>query len=152
MRMGRTWMCAALLGWVVASGARAGDARPAPTNTSSAAPAPNARAPVDYRKLTWSDGHFLLDGRPFTGVAELRDRDGRLKARYPMRDGELHGLVEEWHPNGRRSAATWFERNRRNGTNEYWDADGRLLKRQVWQNDELVDSSDPAEVHSSPPP
>ncbi|MCX7820037.1 MAG: hypothetical protein N2652_12655 [Kiritimatiellae bacterium] len=136
---------------LLASAARPGGA-PAPTNAPPASGSTTAGAAVDYRKLAWSDGRFLLDGRPFTGVAELRDRDGRLKARYPMRDGQLHGLVEEWYPNGRRSAATWFEHNRRHGTNEYWDADGRLLKRQVWQNDELVDSSDPSDVHSSPPP
>jgi len=137
---------------VCAAWVQAGEAPPAVTNARPALPPSPGGVVVDYQKLAWSDGKFLLEGRPFTGVAELRDREGRLKARYPMQDGQLHGLVEEWYPNGRRSTATWFVHNRRHGTNEYWDAEGRLLKRQVWQDDELVDSSDPAEVHSSPPP
>lgn len=138
-----------LAGRMIAPG---GDPPMTPTNAQAATRPSGVLGPVDYQKLSWNNGRFLLDGRPFSGVAELRDREGRLMARYPMRDGELHGLVEEWHPNGRRSAATWFEHNRRHGTNEYWHADGRLWKRQIWQNDELVDSSDPSDVHSSPPP
>ncbi len=93
---------------------------------------------VAYAQLQWNDGVFTLNGQPFTGVAEQRDRQGRLRARYPMVNGRLHGQVEEWYTNGVKSTETMFENNQRHGTNRYWDVQGRLIKIQVWQHDQLI--------------
>jgi len=135
-------------GWLLwAAAAAAGADAPAPTN----APPPNlVTNAVEYARLEWRGERYCLAGRPFTGVAEQRDKAGRLKARYSYLEGELHGRIEEWHPNGQPSTETWFERNQRHGTNTYWDADGRLLKRQGWDRDRLVWSTDPHDLE--PPP
>ncbi len=128
---------------------------PAPTGSNApahearnAAAAPSAESPVEYARLDWKDGRFFLGDRPFTGVAVQRYKNGQLRARYTFQDGELHGRVEEWHPNGRRSTDSWFERGVHHGTNTYWDADGRLIKLQVWVRGELVASSEPGEAPS----
>lgn len=109
-------------------------------------PATNSPPVVDYARLAWKDGRFYLDGRPFTGIAEQRHKNGALKCRYPFVNGGLHGCVEEWHPNGQKSTETQFADNLRHGTNTYWDTDGRMFKRQVWDRDRLVESTDPSEL------
>ena len=74
-------------------------------------------------------GRFLVEGRPFTGVAELHDdagtlrqrerfiggrrhglyekfdASGTLRSRTPYRDGRIHGLVQTWWATGQRRAA-----------------------------------------------
>lgn len=118
-------------------------ADPAPTNAPPPAPDPTA---VDYAKLDWKNDLFLLGGKPFTGVAEQRYRDGKLKARYHYQNGMIHGIVEEWYANGQQSTETHFEKNQRHGANTYWDQTGKVIKRQRWDHDKLVESSDPHEV------
>lgn len=122
-------------------------AEPATTN---AAAAPAVTGTVDYAKLDWKNELFVLDGKPFTGTAEQKYRDGKLKARYPYVEGRIHGLVEEWYANGQKSTETNFEKNQRHGSNTYWDQAGKVIKKQRWDRDKLIESSDPHEVEGKP--
>lgn len=135
--------------WMAAIGlaATANATVPAPM-VRPAAPPPVVTGAVDYAKLDWKDERFALDGKPFTGTAEQRHRDGRLKARYRYLDGMIHGLVEEWYANGLKSAETNFEKNQRHGSNTYWDEAGKVIKKQRWDRDKLVESSDPHEAET----
>ncbi|MBM4153897.1 MAG: hypothetical protein FJ221_02555 [Lentisphaerae bacterium] len=138
--------CACLAALALDGAARAADA--ATTNAPAAPPA--VAGAVDYAKLDWRNELFMLDGKPFNGTAEQRHREGKLKARYRYLDGKIHGLVEEWYANGQKSTETNFENNQRHGANTYWDQAGKVIKKQRWEHDKLVESSDPHEVEGKP--
>ncbi len=131
---------------VLALAAAVQAAEPAATN----APPPAAAGAVDYAKLDWKNELFVFEGKAFTGIAEQKFRDGKLKARYGYLEGRIHGLVEEWYANGQKSTETNFEKNQRHGANTYWDQSGKVIKRQRWDHDKLVESSDPHEVEGKP--
>ncbi|GEM_PF-1420912 len=137
--------------WLVAIGlaATANATVPAPT-VRPVPPPPVVTGAVDYAKLDWKNDLFTLEGKPFTGTAEQRHRDGKLKARYRYLDGTIHGLVEEWYANGQKSTETNFEKNQRHGQNTYWDPAGAVIKKQRWDRDKLVESSDPHEIEGKP--
>lgn len=131
------------LGLSIAAAAIAG-------SSFAAESAPKAEAgeaeAVDYARLGWKKGLYTLDGQPFTGVAEQRHKGGGLKARYRYRNGMLHGMVEEWLENGRKSVESEFADNVRHGMTLYWDENGKPLKRQRWEKGGLKESSDPDDL------
>ena len=98
------------------------------------------RQPVvaEYGKLDWKDDIFLLEGNPFTGLAQDKFPNGRTKCEYPMKDGRIHGIVHEWYDNGQPSVETHFENGKRHGLNRYWSRDGKLMKEQVYEHDHSV--------------
>lgn len=97
---------------------------------------------ADYKKLGYADGKITSEGKPYTGTAIRRDKQGNKRARYSYKEGLLHGLVEEWYADGKKSTECTFVENQRHGTNTYWNADGSLMKRQIWENGQLKDSTD----------
>lgn len=99
-------------------------------------------AEVDYKKLGYDNELYTFDGKPYTGAAIKKDKQGRTRGRYNYTAGQLDGIVEEWTTNGVKSVETPFVKGRRHGTNTYWNTDGSLLKRQVWKDGQLVDSTD----------
>ena len=48
-------------------------------------------AVAEYGKLDWKDDLYLLDGRPFTGLAQDKFPNGRAKCEYPVKEGRFHG-------------------------------------------------------------
>jgi hypothetical protein len=106
---------------------------------------------VDYEDLTWKDDLFMWEGRPFTGLALANHPNGRAKASYPLRDGKLHGRVQEWWDNGKLSTETHFENGKRHGSNNYWSREGQWIKQQQYRHDQSI-----SETHfpqaSSPAP
>lgn len=122
---------------------------PGPSATPAAASTNDVPGAVDYAKLDWKDDVFYLEGKAFTGTSVQRQKKtGALKCRYEFVDGRIHGLVEEWWPNGQRSTETHFAKGTRHGTNTYWDADGKQIKQQIWKDGVLVQSSDPHELEN----
>lgn len=107
---------------------------------------------VDYKKLGYENEKFTHEGKLFTGVAVRKDKQGRIRAQYEYRDGVHDGLVEEWYTNGVRSVQTPFVAGQRHGTNIYWNVDGSLLKRQVWREGKLVESTDPHDLEKPATP
>lgn len=93
---------------------------------------------VTYQELKWQDDVYFLNGRPFTGTARDKHKDGKAKGEYPFKEGRLHGVVREWWDNGRLSTETHFENGQRHGLNRYWSKTGRLMKEQVYEHDKSV--------------
>jgi antitoxin component YwqK of YwqJK toxin-antitoxin module len=97
-----------------------------------------AAAEVPYAKLEWKDDVYFWQGKPFTGVAKDKHKDGKPKGEYPFKDGRLHGVVREWWDNGQLSTETHFENGQRHGLNRYWSMKGELMKEQVYERDKSV--------------
>ncbi len=103
------------------------------------AAAPAAEPPeVSYSQLEWKDDVFFLNGKPYTGVARDKHKDGKPKAEYPFKDGRLHGVVKEWWENGQLSTETHFDGGQRHGLNRYWAKSGELMKEQMYEHDKSV--------------
>ncbi len=100
-----------------------------------------AQAVADYRRLGYDNELFTLDGKPFTGLALQTNRAGRLVARRNFRDGRYDGRTEEFATNGVMIVSADFKAGLHHGTNIYWNADGTLIKRQVWKDGQLVEST-----------
>jgi antitoxin component YwqK of YwqJK toxin-antitoxin module len=100
-------------------------------------------AEVDRKSLAWAVDHFESAKKPFTGVAIDRYPDGKLKQRWPMVDGKWHGLVEEWDASGQQRVATNFDHGQRNGENTYWNPDGTVQKKQLFDHDQLLKEEKP---------
>lgn len=96
-----------------------------------AAPLPT----VEISKLQEKESVWSLQGKPFTGAAIKRSDDGKvLLRRWEMKDGLLHGLVEEWWDNGKKMTETNFVNGKRHGENRYWYMSGDPQKLQVYEN------------------
>jgi hypothetical protein len=93
---------------------------------------------VSYDDLVWKSDLYLLDGRPFTGLARAEHPTGKPKGEYPFVEGRFHGVVREWWDNGQQSVETHFENGKRHGSNTYWDTQGRLTKEQRYDHDHSV--------------
>lgn len=96
------------------------------------------QVPVPYDKIEWKENVNYLDGKPFTGVTVQHHKNGQIMTRYHIRDGALHGLVEEWYVDGRQKTKTSFENGKHEGDNFYWNPDGSLQVHKVWKDNELV--------------
>ncbi len=108
-------------------------------------------AEVDYKQLGYDNELFTLDGKPYSGVAIKKDKQGRKRGRYEYASGKLTGIAEEWFTNGVKCVETSFANGVRNGTNTYWGADGSLLKRQVWRDGKLIDSTEKHDLEQPAP-
>jgi hypothetical protein len=108
---------------------------------------PSGPISVAYSKLDWQNDLFLLEGQPFSGLALDQHPNGQPKASYPLRNGRLHGLVQEWWENGQPCTETHFENGKRHGLNTYWDRSGRRIKEQVYEHDHSL-----RETHFPIPP
>lgn len=99
-------------------------------------------------------GLWTLEGAPFSGLAEGRDADDRLRERVVFRAGRRDGLRQRWsahgllvaqtpyvagrrhglastsHPNGVLRSLSRFEAGVAQGRQEQWYASGALFKRQ----------------------
>ena len=99
---------------------------------------PPKPAEVTYKELKWQDDVYFLNGKPFSGLARDKHKDGKPKGEYPFTEGRLHGVVREWWENGQLSTETHFEKGQRHGLNRYWSKSGELMKEQVYERDKSV--------------
>ena len=103
---------------------------------------------VDYKALGFANNLITFEGKPFTGVAIKKDKQGRKRGCFVYDSGLLNGLIEEWYTNGTKSVECTFVKNERDGTNTYWNLDGSLLKRQIWKSGKLIDSTEKHDIES----
>ena len=110
------------------------------------APPPAPPAPLEEvtrKQLAWEDDRFTRDGKPFTGILLDSYPDGKRKQRYQMKDGQNHGLTEEWYENGQQSTSTHWENGQRHGENVYWNPDGTVQKKQLWEHGKMLREEHP---------
>lgn len=93
---------------------------------------------VTYKELKWQDDVYFLNGKPYTGTARDKHKNGKAKGEYPFLEGRLHGVVREWWDNGQLSTETHFDKGRRHGLNRYWSKTGQLMKEQTYEQDKSV--------------
>lgn len=101
-------------------------------------PAADPVREVTYKELKWQDDVYFLEGKPYTGTARDKHKNGQLKGEYPFKEGRLHGVVKEWWDNGVLSTETNFDKGQRHGLNRYWTKKGNLMKEQVYDHDKSV--------------
>lgn len=67
----------------------------------------------------------LLNGR-----SQYWYEDGTLESIVPYKDGEMHGVVTRYHPNGKIKARIHFENGFRGGSKGefFWDEEGNVIK------------------------
>lgn len=123
----------------------------APATTPAVEPKPRLAADVTpgaedvpYKSLGWDGTRLTLKDaaagteKPFTGVTTKFSKTGQLTARYEVKDGLYHGLVEEWYDNGHQLTRTNYLQGKHEGENVYWNRDGTLQSLKVWKDDVKV--------------
>ncbi|MGK0184506.1 MAG: hydroxypyruvate isomerase [Verrucomicrobiales bacterium] len=94
---------------------------------------------AEISKLKENEGVWSLDGAPFTGAAIKHSEDGKiLLRRWEMKNGLLHGLVEEWWDNGKKMTETHFDNGKRHGENRYWYMSGDPQKLQIYEHGKSI--------------
>ncbi len=93
-----------------------------------------------YQKLGYHNDLFTdpATKEPFTGIAKDSYADGKLKAEYPIKDGQFHGTVREWWANGNKKAETEYQNGERMGKNVEWKEDGTLYHERVYDHEHIV--------------
>jgi antitoxin component YwqK of YwqJK toxin-antitoxin module len=113
----------------------AGCEKPAARNASDPNPVKAPLEEVNFSEVKMEDELWLFEGKPFTGVVVNYADDGKtLRTRWRMKNGQMHGLIEEWYPNGTKSAETNFVDGKRHGENRYWYQDGNPQKLQIYEH------------------
>ncbi len=72
------------------------------------------------------DGLYYRDGKPFTGVLELRLPSGGMEAEEEYKDGLLSGRTREWHPSSSIRLEAECAWGGYHGRVREWYEDGRL--------------------------
>lgn len=79
---------------------------------------------VDVLKAgKWYDSsRMFCDGEklPFSGVSEIKHRNGQLMESRPYLEGELHGKLLKWKPNGIPLYEKDYFRGLKHGAHTYW--------------------------------
>jgi hypothetical protein len=108
---------------------------------------------VDYADLQYlSNGSFLYKGPndtealPFTGIAEEKHKNGKFSKQYEIENGFFHGETREYYETGKPHTLTTFVNGKRHGPNVYYNPDGTVMKRQKYEQDVVVFSSDESEM------
>lgn len=79
-------------------------------------------------RSTYKEGHHV-------GVSEVWHRDGSLAKRYPYdENGEHHGDMEEFAPNGTRIVLKQYVHGKANGVFAYWTEGGQLRSIEHWRD------------------
>jgi hypothetical protein len=93
---------------------------------------------VDESELGYADMKYTRGGQPFSGRAVKHYDDGSMAQRFSLVDGLYDGVAEEWYENGNKKVETHYKTGKRHGDNTYWYEDGRVMKTQFWQDDQLI--------------
>jgi antitoxin component YwqK of YwqJK toxin-antitoxin module len=79
------------------------------------------------------DGSYEYQGKPFTGTARLRARNGVVVSEINYVDGLLHGLARYWYPSGEPRGEEHFEGNGRTGPSREWYPTGQLKRETAFE-------------------
>jgi len=102
-----------------------------------------AKLTVPYSELGYeSDGTYSLRGRAFNGVATESHKNGKVSKHYEFKDGVFHGKTEEFYEDGTPMTLTHWDKGQRHGENTYWESDGSVQKKQVYDHDVVIESTD----------
>lgn len=92
------------------------------------------KSEVKYDDLEYlSEGIFLFDSRPFTGVAIDRNDRGAVISEVPFVHGLQHGLARAWHGNGRPSLERPYTHGESHGPAHEWFEDGSLKSETIFE-------------------
>lgn len=115
-----------------------------PGKPAAANPAVAPVVEVPFKDLGWDGTRYTLKDaatgqeKLFTGTTtKYSKKSSRLLARYQVKDGVYHGLVEEWYENGQQKTKTSYENGKHQGDNFYWNENGTLQVHKVWKDDIL---------------
>src|SRR5688572_13410553 len=88
---------------------------------------------INYDDLFYDENVFLLDGRPFTGMAVQRDAEGRKVCEIPMTGGAYHGVARSWYPDGTLKGEDHHVHGLINGIRREWFPDGAIRREETWE-------------------
>jgi hypothetical protein len=90
------------------------------------APKPAVEAPkpaVNPHQLEKRDGLQYFEGKPFTGRAVEKFKNGQKKWEDTYKDGKLDGPQTMWHDNGQKAVEATFK-DGEHISQKSWDKDG----------------------------
>lgn len=74
----------------------------------------------------------------FTGLAKDVNKQGKLIAEYPMKNGKFHGTITEYYPDGKPKSKTDFVNGERHGNNIEWKENGEIYNQRVYDRDRIA--------------
>jgi len=87
---------------------------------------------IKYDDLDYtSEGLFLLNGQPFTGVTIDRNDHGVKIGEVSFLNGREHGVARSWYPNGRPRTEGPYVHGETHGVVKEWFDDGALKSETV---------------------
>src|SRR4030095_9699772 len=85
----------------------------------------NQQQEVVYDDLEYlSEGVFLFNGQPFTGLGVDHHPDGSRSGAVPFETGREHGVSRSWHRNGQLAVETTYVHGIKHGPKREWFEDG----------------------------
>jgi antitoxin component YwqK of YwqJK toxin-antitoxin module len=96
-----------------------------------------ATAEISKKDLQWNSGEsrFYYQGAAFTGITTDFHKNGKLRLRWGMADGKMHGLVEEFNDKGIQVTSKLYKNGLRHGETRYYFPEGQLMKVVQYEND-----------------
>jgi DNA helicase-4 len=66
----------------------------------------------------------------------------------PLKNGKLHGIYREWHPNRQLSQQGEYKNGEKHGRWKKWDSLGKLIKVRSWKNGRFTEKRKPRSIPS----
>ena len=86
-----------------------------------------------------------FEGKPFTGVAVRKYKDGQKWFEDTFKDGKQHGLSTSWYENGQKQREATFKDGKEHGLYTSWYENGQKEKEATFKDGkELADLGRPA--------
>ena len=76
---------------------------------------------VGFDDLERRDYLTYFEGKPFTGVAVRKYKDGQKWFEDTYKDGKKDGLLTEWYENGQKKEETTYKEGEKHGLTSWYD-------------------------------
>jgi antitoxin component YwqK of YwqJK toxin-antitoxin module len=81
---------------------------------------------IDTEYTTSGSPVYTCQGKPFTGIADELNIDGKLINETSYLDGMEDGIEKFWYPNGQSESVSEVKGNRPHGKFQHWYEDGKI--------------------------
>ena len=95
---------------------------------------------VASSKLKWRDDLRYFEGKPFTGVAVEKYKNGQKSAELNYKAGKMHGLHTGWHENGQKKKEINYKDGKRDGLRTGWHENGQKREEGNFKGGKLMTS------------
>jgi antitoxin component YwqK of YwqJK toxin-antitoxin module len=89
---------------------------------------------VGFDDLEKRDGLRYFEGKPFTGVAVRKYKNGQKWFEDNYKDGRQHGLSTSWYENGQKNEETTYKDGKQHGLYTSWYDNGQKEKEATFKD------------------